>query len=45
MPDECIRCGACEEACPQGIKILDCFDRIEQEITPYRKANVLMRYK
>lgn len=44
MPDECIRCGACEEACPQGIKILDCFDRIAEEITPYRKANVLMRY-
>lgn len=45
MPDECIRCGACEEACPQGIEILDCFDRIAEEITPYRKANVLMRYK
>ena len=44
MPSECIRCGACEEACPQGIKILDCFDRIEQEITPYSRKNVLMRY-
>ena len=44
MPNECIRCGACEEACPQGIKILDCFDRIAEEITPYRRANVLMRY-
>ena len=44
MPSECIRCGACEEACPQGIKILDCFDRIEREITPYSRKNVLMRY-
>ena len=45
MPDECIRCGACEQACPQGIKILDCFDRIAEEITPYRRPTVLMRYK
>ena len=44
MPSECIRCGAYEEACPQGIKILDCFDRIEREITPYSRKNVLMRY-
>ncbi len=44
MPSECIRRGACEEACPQGIKILDCFDRIEREITPYSRKNVLMRY-
>ena len=44
MPDECIRCGACEDACPQGIKILECFDRIAEEITPYRRPTVLMRY-
>lgn len=43
MPSECIRCGACEEACPQNIPILDCFDRIEKEIAPYSKKNVLMR--
>ena len=44
MPSECIRCGKCEEACPQGIKILDCFDRIEKEIVPYSRKTVLMRY-
>ena len=45
MPSECVRCGACEEACPQNIKILDCFDRIEKEIVPFSRPNVLMRYK
>ena len=44
MPSECIKCGACEDACPQNIKILECFDRIEKEITPYSRKNVLMRY-
>ena len=44
MPDECIRCGACEEACPQNIPILECFDRIAEEIAPYSRKNVLMRY-
>lgn len=43
MPSECIKCGACEEACPQNIPILECFDRIEKEIVPYSKPNVLMR--
>lgn len=44
MPTECIRCGACEEACPQNIPILECFDRIEKEIAPFSRKNVLMRY-
>lgn len=43
MPSECIRCGACEEACPQNIPILECFDRIAEEIVPFSKPNVLMR--
>ena len=44
MPSECIQCGKCEEACPQGIKILDCFERIEKEIVPFSRKNVLMKY-
>lgn len=43
LPDECLRCGACEDVCPQNIGILECFDRIEQEIIPYGKAKVLMK--
>ena len=43
MPSECIRCGKCEQACPQNIKILECFDRIEKEITPFFRKNVLMK--
>lgn len=43
MPNECIRCGACEEACPQNIAILDCFDRIEKEIVPFSRPNILMK--
>lgn len=43
MPSECIKCGACEEACPQNIPILDCFGRIEKEIAPYSKKSVLMK--
>ena len=43
MPSECIRCGACEAACPQNIPILECFDRIESEIAPFSRKNVLMK--
>ncbi len=43
LPNECIRCGACEEACPQNIQILDCFDRIAEEIVPFSRTNVLMK--
>ncbi|MBQ3106128.1 MAG: aldo/keto reductase [Eggerthellaceae bacterium] len=38
MPSECIGCGACEEACPQNIPILECFERIEREIVPFQQA-------
>ena len=34
-PVACIRCGACEEACPQNLEILKCFDRIIAEIMPH----------
>lgn len=43
LPDECIRCRACEDVCPQGIQIMDCFDRIAEEIVPYRQTSVLMK--
>lgn len=43
LPSECIRCGACEEACPQNIAILECFDRIERDIVPYERVSVLMK--
>ena len=43
MPSECIQCGACEEACPQNIPILECFDRIAEEIVPFSKPTVLMK--
>ena len=43
MPSECIQCGACEQACPQNIKILECFERIEKEITPHGQARLLMK--
>ena len=43
MVDECIECGACEQACPQNIKILDCFERIKTEIMPYGEKVILMR--
>lgn len=43
LPADCIRCGACEDACPQNINILECFDRIAEEIVPYSRTNVLMR--
>lgn len=44
LPNECIRCGACESACPQNIKIMECFDRIEREIVPFSRKNVIVRY-
>lgn len=43
MPSECIKCGACEDACPQGIPILECFERIEKEIVPFTRKQVLMK--
>ncbi len=43
LPNECIRCGKCEQACPQNIKILECFDRIEREIVPFSRKNILMK--
>lgn len=43
LSSECVRCGACGEACPQGIDILDCFDRIEREIVPFSRKNVIMK--
>ncbi len=43
MPNECIRCGACEKACPQNIPILECFDRIEKDIAPYTRVDILMK--
>lgn len=38
FPSDCISCGACESVCPQNIPILECFERIEKEITPYSKG-------
>lgn len=32
MITDCIRCGACEKACPQNLPILKYFDRINDEI-------------
>ena len=43
MISECIKCGACETACPQGLPILECFERIEKEIMPFSRKQVLMK--
>ncbi len=43
LPFDCIGCGACENACPQNIRILECFERIRKEIAPYSKPVVLMK--
>ena len=43
LPDECIQCRACEDVCPQNIEIMECFDRIANEIVPHRKTTVLMK--
>lgn len=43
MITDCIRCGACEEACPQNLPILSYFDEIESDILPYSKKVVLMK--
>ncbi|MDO4183120.1 MAG: aldo/keto reductase [Coriobacteriia bacterium] len=43
MPEECIQCGACEQACPQNIPILECFQRLATEVTPHRQPVTLMR--
>lgn len=43
LPNECVRCGACEDACPQNISIMECFDRIAEEIVPFSKPSVLMK--
>lgn len=34
LPNECIKCGACESACPQNIPIIECLERVTAEIMP-----------
>lgn len=44
MPMECIECRACEDVCPQNIPIMDCFERIKEEIVPFaHTTGVLMK--
>ena len=46
MPSKCIKCGACEAACPQNINIVDCLERIQEEIVEVGGAGpILMRPK
>ena len=42
-PGRCIGCGGCASICPQNIAILDCFDRIEKEIVPFSRKQILMK--
>lgn len=42
MISECVACGECEQVCPQGIKILDCFERINKEILPFRGEPIVL---
>lgn len=42
MPTECIRCYACEDACPQNIKIVECLDRIKDEILSVESEPVVL---
>ncbi|NHM13636.1 4Fe-4S dicluster domain-containing protein [Eggerthellaceae bacterium zg-886] len=43
MITDCIRCGACEEACPQNLPILSYFDEIERDVLPFSQKVVLMK--
>ncbi len=36
-PTECIKCGACEEACPQSIDIIHQLERFVDAVMPEKK--------